>query len=241
MWKHGQKVFSCRNQPELFGFCGHVGFPSMVISQLVELIDRRILFSDGDSAESKTEQIVDVLTRSQKNHPIHCGSWELLSDFTILHLTREKENMQSRFRVWEHSWSLNRGWTNVEKEIPTVSKVICAEGSGAETFLKSNEKWEKSAIGRTSRGIFGAFCDALKSGKDPYCGGAPQLGGLFRTGNSKQFGIIYNKKRYIAGIECSSNWQNTNLEWFNELFERSDPTTLTIKQGAQPQPRPKDI
>lgn len=241
VWPNGQKVFSCRTQPDLFGFFGHVGFPTMVISQLVELIDRGLLFLDNDTAELKTQRIVAVLNRSQESHPELCGSWRLLTDFTILHVTREGEGMKCRFRVWEHTWRTGHGWSSVERELPKESKVITAGGSGADAFLHWDDKWEKSAIGRTSRGVFSAFCDALKEGKDPFCGGAPQLGGLFRVGTSNQFGIIYDKRRYIAGVEASADWQHAAVEWFNELFERCDPTTLSIKKGAQRQPRPTGI
>ncbi|HEX4265777.1 MAG TPA: hypothetical protein VH597_15695 [Verrucomicrobiae bacterium] len=241
VWANGQKVFSCRTQPELFGFFGHVGFPTMVIGQLVELIDRGVLFQSGDSAEIKTERIHDLLIRSQKSHPISCGQWLLLTDFMILHATREGDGMKSRFRVWEHYWSSKNGWSSVEKEIPKVSKIITVGGSGTSAFLEWNKKWQDSPIARTSRAVFSAFCDALKSGKDLFCGGAPQIGGLFRTGVSNQFGVIYDQTRYIAGVEASDDWQNNELEWFNELFERCDPKTFTVKQGAQRQPRPKGI
>ena len=213
----------------------------MVISQLVELIDRGVLFRSGDSADIKSKRIFDVLVRSQKSHPITSGQWSLLSDFMILHVTREGEGMKSVFRVWEHNWNAKNGWSSAEKDTPKVSKVITAGGSGAEAFFEWDRKWQKSAVGRTSRAVFSAFCDALKSEKDPFCGGCPQIGGLFRTGVSNQFGVIFDKRRYIAGLETSGDWQNSKLEWFNELFERCDPESLIIKKGAQRQPRPKGI
>jgi len=118
VWANGQKVFSCRTQPDLFGYFGNVSFPTMVIGQLVELIDRGLLFLDNDSTDLKAQRIADILNRSHKSHPELCGSWRLLTDFTIIHVTREKEGMKCRFRVWEHIWRIGHGWSNVEKEMP---------------------------------------------------------------------------------------------------------------------------
>jgi hypothetical protein len=241
VWSSGQKVFACKTQPDLFGFFGHVGFPTMVISQLVDLIDRGVLFEKDAPSELRTQRVISVLKWSQLKHPEWCGPFRLLSDFWIIHVMREGEGMKCRFRIWEHAWKVGQGWSSVEKSVPTVSGVIISGGSGAAPFSVRDKTWKDSDIGRTSRGVFSAFADSLKAGDDPFCGGAPQLGGLYRIGTSHQFGIIYDGKRYFSGIEVSADWATGAVDWFNERFERCDPETLQIKTGAQPQPRPKGI
>ena len=72
--------------------------------------------------------------------------------------------------------------------------------------------------------------------KDFQCGGSPQLVGLYNRFNGKNFGVIYEKKRYYLGREIEQTENFNSIEWRNELFERCDGLTTKILDGAQRQP-----
>ena len=90
----------------------------------------------------------------------------------------------------------------------------------------------------TSRNVFHCFINTLKNITDNYCGGSPQLVGVYRKPNSyaKYFGIIYNKKRYFAGSEVPYGSIYNNVDWRNENFERCDGENKKIIDGAMHQP-----
>lgn len=44
------------------------------------------------------------------------------------------------------------------------------------------------------------------------------------------------KKKYIYGKESSEDINSASIEWRNENFERVNPETLKIFDGAQRQP-----
>jgi hypothetical protein len=145
--------------------------------------------------------------------------------------------MASRFRLWRLDWSQARGWTDQEIALPTESALVLAVGSGADVVTRWDDEWRRR-LGRTSRSVFSAFCDALRSKGDPRTGGAPQLVGLYRTGVAHTFGVISDGRRYVCGLAVPESSAVESLEWRNELFERLDGRTLELLPGAQRQPRP---
>jgi len=76
----------------------------------------------------------------------------------------------------------------------------------------------------------------LKNIKDPRTGGLPQIVGLYRNRNARLFGIVEEEKKYIYGKESSEDINSTSIEWRNGNFERMNPETLKILEGAQRQP-----
>jgi hypothetical protein len=84
--------------------------------------------------------------------------------------------------------------------------------------------WNESSSLETSRAAFSAFAEAVTAGLDVNTGGPPQLVGVYRISPARQFGIIVQRKRYIAGVPAHSP-DNIKLEWRNELFERVDGVT----------------
>jgi hypothetical protein len=55
-WDSGRKVFATKSA-DIFGYCGEVLFPSLVLSQLGDLIDRDILWSSDCAAENRHSKI----------------------------------------------------------------------------------------------------------------------------------------------------------------------------------------
>ena len=81
--------------------------------------------------------------------------------------------------------------------------------------------------------MFAGFCDALRSKKDLYTGGAPQLVGMYRKGSARAFGIISEGVPYLGGLRASKHYARAVHEWRNEMFERVDPASRQLFEGAQ--------
>lgn len=184
-----RKIYTCRNEPHLFGYCGWVKFPVSSMVKLVALIDQGGFFAPGEPLEKRQAKVALYLENQLENVCDRTGGAPP-AGFVILHAGREAEGMTSVFRLWIIGWSPNEGWKIREREISASSEILFAGGSGGNTHLSRAGAWQNSEIGRTSRGVFSAFCEALQSGRDEYSGGPPQLGGLFRRGRAMEFGIV---------------------------------------------------
>lgn len=234
----GQKVYVCTNEPHLFGFCGSVAFPARAISALVKEIDRGAAFSQNDNLDVRHATVTDFLFaqfRTLLRTPV---AKIYASAFNILHAAREGIGLKSIYRLWIIRWSPLHDWQVSEIQMPEYSKLLYEDGSGATALRIEDDNWQRSDVSKTSRAVFSAFCDALSVGKDPYSGGAPQLGGLFRKSGGKYFGIIYRQNTFLKGQRVAGESVPKNVEWFNETFERADPVAMTRLQKAQRQPRP---
>ncbi len=105
--------------------------------------------------------------------------------------------------------------------IPEDSALVLAIGSGGNSVKEYNRRW-CDALGRTSRSVFGSFCESLAAKTDAKSGGAPQLVGLYRKGLARYFGVIYEGQKYLLGVSVESDSACENVEWRNSLFERCD-------------------
>src|SRR5438270_11314693 len=56
-WDRGKKVFSCKTQPWIFGFCGDVVVPTQLLSELTDAIDSGLVINSAQSVEGKWESI----------------------------------------------------------------------------------------------------------------------------------------------------------------------------------------
>ncbi len=231
-WDQGKKLFTSSLTPDLFGYCGDVLFPSLFLSQIDSLLTNRLLPGKDTTPADGHEVLRKMAEQSFAAYPAVNRA-----AFTLLHATREGQGMVSRFRLWRTDWSAARGWTDSEIELPSESVLMLAAGSGASVVTRQDDEWRRR-LGRTSRSVFSAFCDALASREDPNTGGAPQLVGLYRTGGARLFGIASSGARYICGIAIPESAIVEGSEWRNELFERVDGRSLTLLPGAQRQPRP---
>jgi hypothetical protein len=231
-WNFGQKLFVSSRFPDLFGYCGDVQFPTLALRQIVDRVDQGLLLSTDASAAERHRRIADELRTAYHNYPAH-GS----EPCTVVHFARDGEGNRANFSLWRLDWSKSSAMQSTHLELPTSSVVGLTLGSGWKVLIHRNEEWKK-AQGRTARGVFGSFCDAISSGEDPRSGGPPQLVGLYPGGAGRLFGVIIDGKRYLAGAEVPDDANVDRFEWRNHLFERMDPTTLKRLDGAQPQPRP---
>jgi hypothetical protein len=230
----GRKVFGCKNHPVIIGYCGDVLFPSIVINQLVDLADTGLLFPNNSSNETKFRIFHDKLIEQFKNYPsaINGVTTESLE---VLFACR---NNEIDFFCKKMKWTkMNNEWTVERMPFSMHSDKLFVIGSGKTEFERKFKTFSGSNEAKTSRAVFQCLCEALQNMDDKYCGGAPQLVGLYNKFNSQQFGIIHENKRYLHGIELNNADDYNKIQWRNKLFEICDGQTKKIKPNAQRQPR----
>ena len=105
---------------------------------------------------------------------------------------------------------------------------------------KWQDRWQSSSQAGTSRAVFSAFCDALRSQEDPKTGGAPQVVGLYRKGTGRCFGVVSENNKFILGLLIDHNPDDSLVEWRNTLFERCGSDGKRIKT-AQVHHAPKGL
>ncbi|MGP8216594.1 MAG: hypothetical protein ACLQQ4_13590 [Bacteroidia bacterium] len=231
----GRKVFGCKNSPDIFGYCGDVLFPSIVLNQIVDIADQGLLFQPNWTCKQKFQAVINKLIQSFTNYPSEVANITA-NTFQIIHASRDKE--QNFFCQKMEWWKSTGKWTSETVEFNDHSDKLFVIGSGRTEFLETFNNYAISDNQKTSRAVFHCFTDTLLNMKDKYCGGAPQLVGLYRIGNSRFYGIIHNSKRYLQGVQVDDLINFNNVEWRNNLFEVCDGTTMKIKNDAQRQPNP---
>jgi hypothetical protein len=231
-WSLGRKLFASGTTSDIFGYCGDVLFPSLVLGQLESLLNSSVLSASDEAPYKRHELIVRMIQNSLESYPA-----ARRADFSIIHGAREHAGLKSLFHLWKLDWSSQLGWADTGVDLPNESRVALALGSGAGAFVEWEKRWQRP-LGRVSRAVFGAFCDALKSGIDPKTGGAPQLVRLYRDGPGSVVGVVLEGQRFIYGIAVPSREGVCSVEWRNSQFERCDPNTMAILENAQRQPRP---
>ncbi len=234
-WDYGRKLFASQNHPDIFGYCGDVLFPSLILSQIVSMIDCGMIFSQIELPQERFKKFSDLVENSFAALPNQARR-----PFTILYCSRLNESIKSTFELHRLDWNAQNGWKISQPELPKQSNLVLSLGSGMESIKTSNLNWQNTEVKGTSRAVFSAFCDSLNSGIDPLTGGAPQLVGIYRKGCAKNFGIIFNEQRYLFGLPIEDE-NLKSVEWRNCLFEISDPYTKQRQNTAQVQPRPKSL
>lgn len=229
---YGKKVFASKRYPEIFGYAGDVLFPSIVLSQIVEMIDTEILFDDSMPCEQKNKIVFEKLQYSFAKYPDACGK----NPIQILHISRD--TMFEGYPNFHHyllTWSKEKGWKQQEKQIPEKSGVLQILGSGRNDFiLNYEERYQLSENQSTSRNVFHCFIDTLVNIRDWKCGGAPQLVGIYRKPftAAQNFGIIFNGKRFFLGAEIPKDSTFDKIEWRNEYFELCNGDSKKRLDGA---------
>ncbi|SDX37543.1 hypothetical protein [Hymenobacter psychrophilus] len=234
IFDYGKKTFNCKNYPDVFGYCGDVLFPSVVLNQLVEIIDQGLLFQSEWNCEQKSQAFIDKFIALFNSYPNQ--KWIATDALEVIHCSRdESSNFFSRKIRWTKA---SKKWKAESVKFESYSDKLFVTGSGAKEFLMKYETYWESENKYTSRALFQCFCHTLADIQNKSCGGAPQLVGLYRIKNGKSFGIISQRQRFFQGMRVDNLTNFDSVEWRNELFERcSGDTTLRI-EGAQSQPNP---
>jgi hypothetical protein len=235
-WDQGRKVFASHVFPEMLGYCGDAFFPTHVLGQIVETINLGLLLDVADNSVEKVERLKSVLARALAQYPANDSF-----SFELLYCTREGEGMDCVFRVFHLEFERNAIRLCEGVPLPEKSGEIKILGSGTDAVKSSMQKWQKSDVKQTSRAAFSAFCDAIGSNADPKSGGLPQLTGMQRIGGARICGIVHGDSRGICGVNLAPLESAGGIVWFNERFEHCDGTSGELRDGAQPQPRPRGL
>jgi hypothetical protein len=233
---HGRKVFAFKNSPDILGYCGDVLFPSIVLGQILEMGDRGLLFPPDATCKERFEAILAQLMHQFQHYP-HTVEQITVDTLQILHISRDPHK-NTQFACFLMEWRRTSGWKSEEIEPPQQVGVLKVLGSGEREFKENLIRYEKGLDQGTSRCVFHCFCDSLFNIKDYYCGGAPQLVGLYTNPKSSgiTYGIIKNSQRYFLGALIDKTASYEGVEWRNEFFEICDGSTMKTKKGAQKQP-----
>ena len=237
-WDAGRKLFLCRRHPDIFGYTGDVVFPSLVLGQITEAADAGLLFRKDEESETRHARFLTAVKTSfgrRHNSPT--------ADFRILHASRQFSGRRVQFKLWCLSFEASTSsWSDEGIVVPVhQSTLLAALGTGAISVKSHNLRWEMSEQGGTSRAIFSAFCDSVRSSADPQSGGVPQLVGMYHTRMPQPFGIIHDNQRYFHGFPLPIEMEANAIEWRDELFQRIDGSSFKVMEGAQRHARPKSV
>jgi hypothetical protein len=221
IWDSGRKAFASSSFPDIFGYCGDVLFPSLLLSQFVTALDIGAAVHRSATTMDRAKALEQIARITMKGFPN-----KLRQPFEIIYCGRDGEGLASRFEVQVLSWSPQNDWHRELHQIPTESSTLVFKtGSGSQSIAKSMALWNESAQGGTSRAVYSAFVEALRGGSDPNSGGPPQLVALYRKWGGRTVGVINQGKRYLHGLPVLIHDVDPSLEWRNELFERCDGRT----------------
>lgn len=223
-----QKVFASVKYPEIFGFCGDVIFCHMAISQILAKIDSDILF--GSDEQQKAEVVANDMQQMLNEYPKNKD----LKSSQIIYGTRIGNQFHFFLFRFKNGDVIMSEWPITEER----GREIFSGGSGREEF-KNNFTMvdhEKDESHMTTRNVYRCVARTIEQCTEPQVGGVPQMVGLYRGGNGRQFGIVKNGEYYFGGLPCKDVTLLNNVEWRNDNFERIDVATGKLISGAHPQP-----
>jgi hypothetical protein len=236
-WNLGPKCFLIPGRPEALGYCGDVQFTVQVVSQVCAQLSSGTLIETA-APDERFRAIVDHVRAAHASFPTSVrGPFVILYAVRIGENFRKAGNNNAAFSLFRLAWDPAAGWSDEQVMLPQKSGIVRVEGTGAAALRATLDVWSKSDAGGTSAAVFSAFCDALKGGIDPSTGGPPQLVGIYRSGPARQFGIVWDGERFLAGAKVQSAGQ---VAWHNDLFEVWDGATLARRKGADRLVRPRN-
>jgi hypothetical protein len=222
-WDLGRKTFSCNLSSDIFGYVNDVLFPSVILSQIVCLIDSGCLFTNCSTSDDRFNIVF-----SHIKHAFSEYSASMKEPFSIFHASRDNDGMRSVFqlnlitatKISGTRWDIK----STKIPVPTVSSALTFDGSGGVVAKKWASRWDSSSQGKTSRAVFSGFCDAVFSEEDKLSFGAPQIVSLYRIKSGQTIGFVHKGKSFYSGAEILPSAQGdlSSVEWRNRLFERCD-------------------
>ena len=223
----GRKIFSAKKHPEMFAFCGDASFATFVLSPLIELIDNG-LFLENMPHDVKCQKI--------QNHFQSCidsynTAFSRTDNTVIIYGTKYKQ----RFAAYRYTFS-NSVCQCERLQIKDYSSFITVEGSGKKE-MNNQFRCVDMRTDLYSREICHYFASTIDTSADSTVGGIPQIVGIYRGIDiPRTFGFVKDGKAYLYGVEVDAKSCSVDVEWRNIDFERIDPSTLQLMEGAQAQP-----
>jgi hypothetical protein len=238
-WDHARKLFASSRLPDILGYCGDVLFPTQVLGQVTALLDGGLLYGPDAGPEERASRLREILQDCGASYP---KEQRAQGQTTILHAYRLGVRTGCEFHLSKLTSVDGAAWAAEPVPLPEKSDIAYLAGSGSGHVRDWSSRWDKATGGpRTSRGVFGAFCEALGAGGDAHSGGPPQLVGLYRIGAARTFGVIFHGRRHVHGLAVTAPIGDHHLEWRDDLFQRCDPTSMMPLGDAQRHVRPGGI
>ena len=232
-YDYGSKIIYAKNKPEILAYTGRIEFPIQLLSSISNRIDSGVLFDDTDSYEKKSEKIlIDIQKHVSEFRPFAVDeTWSIL--YGTLY--------QKEFALYVYR--MRGGEITMERvELPTQSDMAIVIGDPkvklefANNLSHYNNEYHSNEA-HTSRGVFRCFWETIEKTKAYSVGGVMQIVGMYRGLNEPRiFGIIKDGKRYVCGEETELSDKLLNIEWRDDCFQRIDPRTMQLLEGAQAQP-----
>lgn len=226
-YNYGQKIFSSKKCPEMFAFCGDASFSTFVLSPLTELIDNG-LFSGNLSYDVKC---LEIQKHFQKCVYEYNTALSRINNTVIIYGTKYKQ----RFAAYKFTFP-NNVCQCERLPINDYSSFIIVEGSGKQQ-MKNQFRDVEIKKDLYSREICHYFASTIEASADRTVGGIPQIVGLYRGIDiPRTLGFVKDGESYLYGRKVDASKCSTDVEWRNLDFERIDPNTLQLLDGAQAQP-----
>ena len=227
----GQKTFALKQTPDILAYCGEVLFTSQTIGTLVSICDEGGILDHNMDCCERSVKLFQYLKNSHEKYKINKKS------IKVFHIGR---NHKSEFQVFVFSSDERGEWDfeEISHDIDKSTLVFC-DGSGAKEYRKRFLQFKKGNNEDTSRNFYHCFCDLLENIEDCFCGGAPQLVGLYngKKYNGMYYGTVFRDKKYYKGREFDESLlMEESIRWYNERFEICDPFSLQRADGAMIQP-----
>ena len=124
----GIKVFGASKYPEIFGFCGDVLFPSIILGQIIPQIDNGILLNPSDNCDQKTQKIFNYIKTSLEKYPASF----LGGSFTILHGTRYEKT----FKLFKFVYTKKEGIKLEEITLGNISTKVYRMAQELKSLMK---------------------------------------------------------------------------------------------------------
>lgn len=247
---HGKKVFACKNDASLFGYCGGVEYATYIIQSVVDLIEAGVLYKKNDTCETRVKIVTEKfgelwkhyygIIESRNTEIVYCTTATNTKSSQIYLINITKAGVIS-FKPIDHE--------TIKGPRSTDYIQYCVIGSGGDAFSTELTKYYGTIIKEknqfayiTSRVMFQILSKIVKeSDNSKDYGGFPQLAYIYNNKRSrtKLCGVIFNDECCLGGCSveiASDNDFADTLKWFNENFELCDPHTKKKKEGAQTQP-----
>ncbi len=239
VWDEAQKAFASSRYPDVFGYVGDVLFPALFLSRHLAALDAEALVPVGSPLDVRQAVLASALDAALDTYPrTH------QFPFTIVHLGREGNGREAYYAL--HVLSLSH--TGLDQRVLTsldTSGVLelgsavarslndpYLDGAGEVDVSRALETWNRSPHAHTSRAVFSAHCDALRSPSMETVGGPPQLVGLYRVGPGRHFGVHADGTPSLFGSLHHGAITLPHVEFRNDLFERVDAHGQLL-QGAK--------
>jgi len=147
-WDSGQKLFVSSRFPDIFGYCGDVQFPTLVLRQIIDRVDQGLLLADNATAFQRNQTIAEELNKAYHGYPKH-------PEFqpTIVHFARDGEGSGHIFSLWKLDWSRSSPVQSIPIELPTSSVL----GVHARVWLEDLDCSQRRMEGRSRAHCPGHF------------------------------------------------------------------------------------